>query len=130
MAGTVPLYFVTDLAKTQAYYSEVLGFKVESVFTDPDGGEEVVWSSLTYGEAGIMLAAFQVAGQEAEIDQLGLGVWAYIEVEDADEYYQEVSRRGARIVKPVCTMDYGLREFRVQDPDGYILVFYHSLQAE
>ena len=129
MAGTVPLYFVTDIQRSLAYYRGVLGFQVEATFTNPEGGDDLVWASLSYGEAGVMLASFQVTDREASPpDTLGLGVWAYIEVKDADAYYETVSDRGARIAKPIGTMDYGLREFRVKDPDGYVLAFYHPVE--
>ena len=52
MAGTVPLYFVTDRPRSLAYYPDVLGFQTEGTLPSPDGGAEVLWASLSYVASG------------------------------------------------------------------------------
>jgi uncharacterized glyoxalase superfamily protein PhnB len=48
---------------------------------------------------------------------------AYFWPEDVDALHAELERRGATIIQPPTDQPYGLRELRVQDPDGYILAF-------
>ena len=42
---------------------------------------------------------------------------------DIDGYYKKVKSRGAIIYEPLEMMDYGLRRFKVKDPEGYIIKF-------
>jgi predicted enzyme related to lactoylglutathione lyase len=48
---------------------------------------------------------------------------AYFWVDDVDDAHLELSDRGATIIQAPGDQPYGLREFRVQDPDGHILAF-------
>jgi predicted enzyme related to lactoylglutathione lyase len=48
---------------------------------------------------------------------------AYFWVDDVEALHAEVTDRGAEIVHGPIDQGYGLREFRVRDPDGYILAF-------
>jgi predicted enzyme related to lactoylglutathione lyase len=48
---------------------------------------------------------------------------AYFWVDDVDATYAEVAARGAQLLHEPVDHAYGLCEFRVQDPDGYILAF-------
>jgi predicted enzyme related to lactoylglutathione lyase len=58
----------------------------------------------------------------------GIGIQSYFEVEDVDAYHAEVTARGGRPrTKPVSQF-YGIRDFLVEDPSGYRLVFYHPLK--
>ena len=43
-------------------------------------------------------------------------------VSDVDAYHQTVSRAG-KVVMPLKTQFYGMREFAIEDPDGHILTF-------
>jgi len=46
----------------------------------------------------------------------------YLGVDDVDEYWRRLKDR-ARIVYPIETMDYGVREFGLLDDSGYQLSF-------
>jgi hypothetical protein len=48
---------------------------------------------------------------------------AYFWPDDVDAMHLELTARGAKIIQPPTDQPYGLREFRVQDPDGHILAF-------
>jgi len=48
---------------------------------------------------------------------------AYFWPDDVDALHAELKERGATIVHAPTDQPYGLREFRAQDPDGYILAF-------
>jgi uncharacterized glyoxalase superfamily protein PhnB len=38
-----------------------------------------------------------------------------------DELHEEVQRRGIPVVMPLETKFYGVREFAIADPDGYLI---------
>ncbi len=46
----------------------------------------------------------------------------YLDVDNVDELWESLKTR-ARIVYPIETMEYGLREFGVLDDNGYQLSF-------
>jgi uncharacterized glyoxalase superfamily protein PhnB len=48
---------------------------------------------------------------------------AYFCPDDVDALHAELKDRGVKIIQAPTEQPYGLREFRVQDPDGYILGF-------
>ncbi len=52
---------------------------------------------------------------------------AYIWVKDADALYEELQSRGVKITREIETMDYGCRDFDVEDNSGYILCFGQDL---
>jgi catechol 2,3-dioxygenase-like lactoylglutathione lyase family enzyme len=53
----------------------------------------------------------------------------YFWVDDVDDLYAELTERGAELVHGPVAQGYGLREFRVRDPDGYILAFGRRLNS-
>ena len=47
----------------------------------------------------------------------------YIYVEEVDELHEELVERGAEILNGPVNTEYGMRDFRVRDPEGYVLAF-------
>jgi hypothetical protein len=48
---------------------------------------------------------------------------AYFWVDDVDGLYDELVRRGADIHDSPSAQGYGMYDFRVNDPHGYVLAF-------
>ena len=55
----------------------------------------------------------------------GAGVEIVLEVEDVDAAFDAAERAAARVVEPLRDRPWGLRDFRVVDPDGYYLRITH-----
>jgi len=55
---------------------------------------------------------------------------AYFWVDDVVAIYTQVVARGAQLLHGPVNQGYGLREFRVQDPEGYILAFGRNPQRD
>jgi len=53
----------------------------------------------------------------------------YVYVEDVEALHDELAERGATLLNEPTDQAYGLREFRVRDPHGYILAFGKVLEA-
>ena len=47
----------------------------------------------------------------------------YFWVDDAEAFFQELKDRGAIIDYDLCIQGYGVKEFGVQDLDGYDIAF-------
>lgn len=63
---------------------------------------------------------------ESGAEPKGTGIYTYIEVEDVDEYWREITEAGIEPRTKPKTWPWGKREFVVKDPDKYKLVFYSS----
>ena len=44
-------------------------------------------------------------------------------VSDVEAMHDEISTKGARIVYPPTVQPYGMKEFAIRDPNGYVLGF-------
>jgi catechol 2,3-dioxygenase-like lactoylglutathione lyase family enzyme len=109
-AATV--FVVRDVARSVEHYRDVLGFSVAFTYREP-----VVYAGV---ERGSLLIHLQAASETAR--QPGQGsVYAF--VDDVDALHGELAARGARIVKPPQTYDYGMRDFDIRDLDGNQLGF-------
>jgi uncharacterized glyoxalase superfamily protein PhnB len=53
----------------------------------------------------------------------------YVYADDVEALHAELAERGATLLHEPTDQAYGLREFRVRDPHGYILAFGKVLQA-
>lgn len=58
----------------------------------------------------------------------GLGVYVYVEVDDADQHIELVKKNGVTPRTEPKTWPWGKREFVVKDPDGYKMVFYSAVK--
>ena len=57
-------------------------------------------------------------------EKLGTGVDLYMQIDgDIDEYYQELKKKGVNITVDIKDEPYGIRDFTVEDVNGYKLTF-------
>jgi len=113
--------FVENMAASVAFYTRVLAFDIERL--EPDD-----YASLRRGD--VVLGIGPVAklperggyfGRNISAHRRGLGVEIVLEVENVDEWHDGVLSSGHPILEPLQERPWGLRDFRVSDPDGYYL---------
>lgn len=107
-----PVFAVKDLGETLAFYRDVLG-----------GVDE--W---TYGEpadfGGIRLGGAQLKfGLQPELAERVAGHEHFIYCDPIDGVYKQHRAAGARIVQELKSQPWGMREYVVEDPNGYQLRF-------
>ncbi|MEA2574780.1 MAG: hypothetical protein QOH93_2078 [Chloroflexia bacterium] len=120
MGKIVPELAVADIEQSLQFYT-ALGFvKDNEGIVDEQGAQ---WYSVALGESALWLIRADAAHGLVESDPRGNGVTLYVEVDDIDTLHERVCDAGLlmNIVKPIETMWYGLRQFSMADPDGYIL---------
>jgi lactoylglutathione lyase len=114
--------FVEDLDASIRFYDRALGFRLER--REPD------YASLRRGDALLGLgpvAKLPRGGvgpgftQERVSAGRGAGVEVVLEVEDLDAAREQVEAAGYPIAAPLQDRPWGLRDFRLVDPDGYYL---------
>ena len=110
--GSTAVFAVVDIAASLAYYESALGF--ETAFT---WGEPTYYAGVCRGDVTIHLQAASHAERPVGASVL------YVFVDDANAVHAELRERGARILKPPATYDYGLVDFDVADPDGNRVVY-------
>jgi catechol 2,3-dioxygenase-like lactoylglutathione lyase family enzyme len=115
VAALVPMAYVADVAASAAFYA-ALGFEVTAAFTPP-GEDRPTWVWFRSGGAELMLARASepvVASQQA--------VLFYVYCDDVERLRGELAEAGldpGAIAKPF----YNPRgEFRLVDPDGYVVM--------
>ena len=102
---------VEDPLASAEYYRDVLGFSISFLWEDPPSyavinREDAVGIHFTKAEEPIIRSAK-----------------LYVFVNDVDAVYQEFSESGANIIEPIVNTDYHMREFTIEDFNGYKLVF-------
>jgi uncharacterized protein (TIGR02246 family) len=112
--AAVPVFQVSSVARSAAWYRDVLGFTADP-FGPPD---DPVFAILRRDGVELML---QKQCGDARPRHSGLGISAYIRVRDVRQVREAVSAR-VPDVKPVVTREYGAQEFDLTDPDGHVLV--------
>ena len=121
-----PYFIVDDVVATAGYYRDALGFQYERFWGDPPSFCMVRRRGII-----IMLSQLPAAGAARPnrlADPEG-GAWdAYIWSEDADALRSEFGARGVRIAREICDQPYGMRDFDIEDCNGYRLCFGHDIE--
>ena len=117
-----PNLVVSNVARSMAFYRDRLGFSVAS--TVPDA-EPYVFATLRSGPVEVFLNAPESATDEYTSMKgrpLGGTFTMFIEVTGIERMYEELQAQ-IPIVAPLETKWYGVAEFVVADPDGYLITF-------
>lgn len=115
-----PLLAARDTKETIEFYRDKLGFQVGMLFPDADSPE---YADLSRDGMILMFIPAQNMGVGLE-EQLGKGVNLYMEIDgDIDLYYQELKGKGVKIVQDIRDEPFGIRDFVVEDINGYMLTF-------
>lgn len=111
----IPMAFVADVPRSLEFYGQ-LGFLVGNTFTPP-GATAPSWAWLESGPARLM-----VARATGPVDAAQQAVLFYLYVDDVHASRAELDRLGLR-PGPVQTPFHAPGgEFRLHDPDGYVLM--------
>jgi uncharacterized glyoxalase superfamily protein PhnB len=111
-----PQFLVDDLQKAVAFYVERLGFKSDFVY-------EGFYGSVSRDGASIHLKCTPKLEAERVHRKSGGHLDAHLTVANIEELHAELLRRGAPITLAMARRPWGLIDFQVEDPDGYILCF-------
>ena len=123
-----PNLIVSSVEGSLAFYENVLGFA--RGMTVPEQSP-FVFASVTSGPVEIFLNDRSTVAKESPQfagKALGGGNTMFIEVEGIDAYHDAIKDR-VRIVMPIVTQWYGMREFAIEDPDGYVITFAEPQKA-
>jgi uncharacterized glyoxalase superfamily protein PhnB len=120
-----PNLVVADLDKSLKFYRDILGFSISQTVPDKP---PFIFAWMKRGEAELFLNV-NMPPQPGEPDlyagkPIGGGTLSlYLVMEGIDELYASVQQQKIPIVIAMHTQFYGMKEFAVHDPDGYLLIF-------
>jgi len=122
-----PVFLVDDIVKSAEYYRDVLGFQFDRYW-----GEPPCFCMVCRDNAEIFLSGPQKPGvKQMRPNRSHTEAWdAYIRVKDADALCAEYRAKGARIVREPCNAFYDMREFEVEDVNGYALCFGQDISPD
>ena len=114
-----PNLVVRDVAAAVDFYSSVLGF--QRVISVPEQAL-FVFASVVNGNVEIFFNDAKAVGEDYPplvAGPIGGTMTMFIEVEGIEEILQRVQKAGAKVVMPLKTQFYGMREFAFEDPEGW-----------
>ncbi len=101
---------VADVRAAQAYYRDMLGFKIAWIWQEEYGA---VYNGTT--------EVFFV--REEGVIQPSC---SFVRVENADDVLATYRERGVKIVEDIASHPYGMREFSIEDNNGHRFSIGHS----
>lgn len=108
-----PLLPVKDITAAIDFYTNKLGFTLGFTWGDPPH-----FAGVNLDQVSVHLSANMPAGNAN---------YVFFLVNDATALYEFHQRNGVTITEPPADRDYGLRDYRVLDPDGNELSFGHYI---
>ena len=109
---------VNDLARSVAWYRDVMGFTVDR---EHARDTRVVAVSLKAGAVRILLTQDDGAKGKDRIKGEGFSL-QFTTVQDIDAIAKRVTDHGGTLATEPVSTPWGARVFRVKDPDGFTLV--------
>lgn len=143
----IPNLMVNDVCDTALFYQNILGFKLVVAVVNfkaemEDGnivmalkkGQKLDWANLKQDPEDAASAEFMFQSRvslEADLPALkgttiGASQTLYLRDKDVDTQFASLKGKVEVVQKPV-TRFYGMREWYMKDPDGYILCFGQEL---
>jgi uncharacterized glyoxalase superfamily protein PhnB len=119
LTGHATVLLVDDVDNAASYYRERLGFDVTAYERNPSHYAQAERDGCYVHFAHFEDATTRPNHREVPPDMFD----AYFWVDDVDALYAELRERGADIHSAPQDQGYGMYDFRVNDPHGYVLAF-------
>lgn len=130
-----------DMKKAVSFYRDTLGFDLKECW--PDEGNPQ-WANMSLDGQSVMLGALMtpesaqaMCGDDAgavkymktlhdefQKNRAGVGIVTYVMVPDVDKFHAGLVKKGVKGIAQPKTQFYGLRDFGMEDTEGYRLLFY------
>jgi catechol 2,3-dioxygenase-like lactoylglutathione lyase family enzyme len=111
-----PQFLVDDLPAAVAYYRDRLGFELEFVY-------ESFYASVSRNGLSIHLKCGPKSAADRTHRKENEHLDAYLGVRGVNALFDELTSKGANIIRSLEKRPWACTDFYVEDPDGYILCF-------
>jgi uncharacterized glyoxalase superfamily protein PhnB len=112
LTGIAPQFLVDDFERAIAYYCNQLGFELAFRYDD-------FYAAVTRNGFAIHLKHAPKLAADREHRKQNEHLDAYISVSGIRDLFDELTTRGAQVIKPLEERPWGCLDFYVEDPDGY-----------
>ena len=127
MGNLSPLLAVRNMKKTIDFYTKSLGFELKMAFPNPENPE---YADVTKDGMVLMFIPAQNHGIDNK-EKFGIGVYLYMQIDgDIDEYYAELKKKGIKMAAEIKDEPFGVRDFTIEDVDGYKLTFNQTIKPK
>ena len=118
--GVVAVLLVDDVEATVGWYREALGFEADFLYGQPPS-----YASVSRDDAIINFSQSVPAGRRNGVSAAGPGNGTdlYIVVADINDLYADVVASDVKVLMQPGDYDYGMREFKIEDMNGYQIIF-------
>ncbi len=119
IVGSAPILLVADVVAAAEHYRDKFGFRYERFWGEP------ACFCMPYRDGHVVMLS-QVDDPKHIVPHYTVvtNMWnVYFWVDDVEAIYAELKERGATIDYELCDQPYGVKEFGVQDLDGYDIAF-------
>ena len=123
-----PNLMVQDVNRSVEFYRGVLGF--ELIASVPDSGK-LDWAWMKHGSVELMFQTATSLAQdlpEFKGKPIGATQTLYTKVQGVKQLFAQIKNK-ANIVLGLRTTFYGMEEFSIKDPDGYLITFASEVEA-
>ena len=112
------IVFVTDMARSTAFYRDVLGQPIEH-----DYGQIVMFAHgfSIHDGPNLLGKVYKKPGAFPSEPQGRDNIDIYFETDDLEGALDTVVASGAEVIHPIEAQEWGQRVFRFHDPDGHIV---------
>jgi uncharacterized glyoxalase superfamily protein PhnB len=110
---------VHDVRRSADFYVRMLGFRIV--------GKPPGFSFVEKDNCMVMLGE---CPDDLPASELGChSYFAYLRVDDADSYYEDLRAKGADLISEIEDKPWGMREFGLRTVDGHRIMIGHALFA-
>ena len=113
-SSAVPVIATRDVAATVRYFEQTLGFEQQWVW-----GEPPVYAGVKAGGALVYIGLDPEMA--AAIQERRLGPDLFLWVNDIESVYARHRERGAEIVEELAERPWGVKQYVLREPNGYLL---------
>lgn len=121
VTSITPLVTTSQLARTRAFYVDLLGCEVSY---DSDH-----YLGIRAGGAGSPELGFMHPDAMAPHAFAGEGLFFVLNVPSADREYGRLFAAGAELLGPPTDQPWGMRSFALRDPNGVMVIVAHAIPA-
>lgn len=122
-SSAVPVIATSDVLSTVRYFEHTLGFKQQWIWGDPP-----VYAGIRAG--GALLYVTHDPELASTIRERRLAPDIFLWVSDIDSVYAHHRAARAEITEELTTRPWGVRQYVVREPNGYLLKVAESQEEE
>lgn len=120
-----PILLVKDVLESVKWYCEKCGFSLDSIYGEPPhfaiiqrDGNHLMFAKCDENK---IVPNWKLVDKTSNV---------YFWTDNAEMLYKEFKETGATIDWDLCIQPYGVKEFGINDPDGYDVAFGEILKGE